>query len=203
MRWGVAALAGLVVLLAVLWAGNTLVSTVSAGNAQEQQTAAETALRQAWESAPQEAEPAVDKAWATISIPRIDLADEVVREGVESQQINVGVGHYIGTEFPWQETGNVGLAGHRSGWGEPFNRLDELKVGDQIVIETAKARYTYSVTGTTVVDPKETWVLHDPSAEVTGATDQGQILTLTTCEGADNEERLIVWAQLSEATPKA
>src|SRR5690606_39851434 len=41
--------------------------------------------------------------------------------------------------------GNVGLAGHRTTYGAPFNRIHELQPGDRVVIETAAAYSVYVV----------------------------------------------------------
>jgi len=136
-----------------------------------------------------------------VSIPAIGLENQPVQEGTAAAQINVGVGHYTSTAFPWANSGNVGLAGHRTGWGQPFNRLDELDVGDTVTLETDAAVFTSTVTGSAVVEPHENWVLGDVGEDVTGASGESQILTLTTCEGDDNEYRLIVWAELTHAAP--
>ncbi|MDD3370161.1 MAG: sortase, partial [Lachnospiraceae bacterium] len=53
-----------------------------------------------------------------------------------------------------------------------FNRLDEVKIGDEIILETEKGTYTYHVTGTKVVAPDEMSVL-DPTKDAT--------VTLITC----------------------
>ena len=181
----------------------TLADHNSAAEAQTQSRLAVEQLHAEWANSPSEPVPEEDESWATISIPEVGLEDAVVIEGTEAQQINVGVGHYTGTEFPWDGSGNVGLAGHRTGWGELFHELDELSIGDVVIIGTGEATYTYSVTGSTVVDPKETWVLNDLPAETTGAHDGAPTLTLTTCEGADNEKRLIVWAELTDVQTEA
>ena len=46
-----------------------------------------------------------------------------------------GPGHYPNTPLPGQR-GNVGIAGHRTTYGAPFNRIDELQRGDPIVVTT-------------------------------------------------------------------
>lgn len=160
-------------------------------------------LHSAWVSAPREAVPATDERWATLSIPAIGLQNAVVIEGTEAQQINVGVGHYIGTEYPWDGDGNVGLAAHRTGWGQLFHDLDELGAGDVVTITTAEATYSYTVTGSGVVAPTETWVLDNLPATTTGAHDGTPTLTLTTCEGKGNVKRLVVWAELTEVVPES
>ncbi len=198
LRWLSLALGAVLLALGALWVGAGVQDHVAAADARAQSEQAVDQLEADRANSLEEKDPATNKAWATITIPTIDLTDEVVLEGVEAKQINVGVGHYEGTEFPWDGTGNVALAGHRTGWGQPFNRLDELSTGDTIEVETAKATYVYSVTGSTVVSPRETWVLNDLAPEVTGASPDTPVLTLTTCEGPDNAQRLIVFAELTD-----
>ena len=47
--------------------------------------------------------------------------------------------------------GNAAIAGHRTTHGQPFNRIDELQVGDEVIVETIVGRYTYLVTGQVIV----------------------------------------------------
>ena len=44
-----------------------------------------------------------------------------------------GPGHYPATPFPGMP-GTVGVAGHRTTYLAPFNKLDELRKGDRVVI---------------------------------------------------------------------
>jgi sortase A len=78
------------------------------------------------------------------------------------------VGHMPGTALPW-EPGNVGLVAHRDSF---FRRLGEIKIGDAIRITVPGSEFTYRVTFTDIVDPREIWVLQ-------AAT--GDTLTLITC----------------------
>ena len=72
-----------------------------------------------------------------------------------------------------------------------------MRPGDQIVLEASDGVYTYTVTGTKVVSPDETWVLYQPGAST---------LTLTTCwplwAGALAQQRLAIFAELAP-TPQA
>lgn len=125
---------------------------------------------------------------ARLRIPSIEV-DEVVVEGTSARELAVGVGHYVSTS-PIGGRGSVGIAGHRTGWGDPFLRLDELDRGDRIVVETRRNRFVYRVTRSKVVEPSENWVLlGDPRR------DDPFELTLTTCTPVGTaEDRLIVWA---------
>lgn len=102
-----------------------------------------------------------------IDIPRINLS-AMVAEGATSRVLRVSVGHMPGTALPSQ-FGNVGLVAHRDSF---FRRLGELEPGDMIRFTVPGNEYTYRVTFTDIVDPRETWVLQ-PST--------GENLTLVTC----------------------
>ncbi|MCL4498829.1 MAG: sortase [Chloroflexi bacterium] len=105
-----------------------------------------------------------------IIIPKIEL-DQVVVEGAGPESLKNGPGHYPETVDPG-DRGNVAVAGHRVTYTHPFNRIDELQVGDVIVLETLDATYEYKVTGADVRDPSDTTNLR-PSPDAR--------LTLTTC----------------------
>ena len=91
----------------------------------------------------------------------------MVRNGVGSNVLDFGPGHYAGTPWPGQP-GNVGVAGHNTYWLS-FNRL---RVGDRVEIRTQHGLYVYEINGSSVVDPNDRTVL--------SATSDHR-LTLTTC----------------------
>jgi len=95
-----------------------------------------------------------------ISIPEIDL-NWLVNEGTDYSTLRKGPGFYIGSAFPG-ETGTCVVAGHRTTYGAPFNRLDELEEGDEIFIETfGNEKFTYIVTGQESVYPDDLSVLEN------------------------------------------
>ena len=79
-------------------------------------------------------------------IPAIGV-DKIVVEGVSLADLKKGPGHYPETPLPGQE-GNAAIAGHRTTYGAPFNRLDELEPGDEITVTTVQGEFTYEVTET-------------------------------------------------------
>ncbi|MFV0316770.1 MAG: class E sortase [Microthrixaceae bacterium] len=136
-----------------------------------------------------------------IEIPRIELA-RVMVQGTSRADLKKGPGHYIGTPMPGQP-GNVGIAGHRTTYGAPFNRIDELQVGDEIVVSTSQGRFTYKVIpapGSSnqawyTVKPSQTEVLDDMG---------DNRLTLTACHPKYSaKQRIIVNAVLQEAPAPA
>ena len=125
----------------------------------------------------------------------------VVVEGVSHEDLKKGPGHYPGTEFPG-EIGNMVISGHRTTYGAPFNRLDELRGGDPIVMETRTAFYTYRVISSYVVKPSaigETdHVPNQPTATPTKA-----LVTLTTCNPKYSaRQRLIIRGELQSTLAK-
>ncbi len=131
--------------------------------------------------------PLLEGNWAAfLLIPKIGL-DEVVVEGVDVDDLKEGVGHYPDTRMPG-EKGNAALAGHRTTYGAPFNKLDDLAPGDPITVTTRAGTFRYDVTEKKIVTPDEVSVLDDTP---------DNRLTLTTCHPMYSAaERLIVVAHL-------
>ncbi|MFL6110252.1 MAG: class E sortase [Catenulispora sp.] len=136
---------------------------------------------------------------AVLHIPRLgtgpDDAGTPVLEGVGSDVLNKATGHYPGTALPGQ-VGNFAVAGHRKTHGEPFRHLDELRVGDPVYVETARAWYTYRIDADPViVQPTDVGVV-DP---VPGQS----LITLTTCNPWwSSTQRLIVSGHLVASRPR-
>jgi len=135
---------------------------------------------------------------AEIIIPKIGI-DDIVVQGVSLYDLAYGPGHYSDSAPIGSANGTAAIAGHRTGWGSPFIRLDELATGDTITLKTAQATYTYRVTrGNVVVEPTDYWVVKgDPQSQAKGK------LTLTTCTPKyTSRHRLIVWADLVSVAPR-
>jgi len=146
--------------------------------------------------------PPSGEPFAVIRIPR--FGDDYARPVIEDTGLDVlarGVGHYVGTAMPG-EVGNVGLAGHRTTYGAPFNRIHELQPGDRVVIETAAAYSVYVVDSHTIVPPTHTEVIAPVPGEPGAAASEGW-LTMTSCHPMFSaRERYIVHARLSETIPR-
>lgn len=125
------------------------------------------------------------QAVAILRIPDIDV-DYVVVEGTDTESLKKGPGHYASTAYPWEETGRVGIAGHRTTYGAPFWSLDELEPGDRIVLATEYGVFDYRVTASRIIEPSDGSVLD--------ATRRPS-LVLTTCNPRFSAaERLVVFA---------
>ncbi len=143
--------------------------------------------------------PPVGQAVGFIEIPAIELT-RVVVEGVSKAELKQGPGHYPDTPLPGQP-GNSGIAGHRTTYGAPFNRIDELVPGDEVVLTTKQGRFVYRVIPGPSA-PTQAWYTVDPS-DVSVLNDVGDNrVTLTACHPKYSaEERIIVHAVLE--TPPA
>lgn len=126
------------------------------------------------------------EAVAILRIPKIEV-NYVVVEGTDTESLKRGPGHYSWTSYPWEDTGRVAIAGHRTTYGAPFWSLDELKSGDRIVLATEYGIFNYRVTGSRIILPSQEAVLHETEKPT---------LVLTTCNPRFSAaERLVVFAQ--------
>jgi LPXTG-site transpeptidase (sortase) family protein len=130
-------------------------------------------------------------AYAIIQIRSIDL-DMVVVQGTDYTSLKKGPGHYVDTADPWDDTGRVGIAGHRTTYLHPFFNLDRVQPGDTIRLLTPYGRYAYTVTRVFVVPEEGSGVVLEQTTDPT--------LVLTTCNPKyASSQRLIVEADRVEA----
>jgi sortase A len=134
--------------------------------------------------APLKAHQVPGDAIALLRIPAFGDGYEVpIIEGTDLSVLNRGVGRFTSGAEPGQ-IGNFALAGHRVTHGQPFAQLLDLDPGDEIIVETRDAIYTYVMDNSPsdlTVSSSATWVLDPvpgkPEKEPTQA-----LLTLTTCQ---------------------
>ena len=112
-----------------------------------------------------------------LRIRKLDL-DVLVVEGTTPAALRAGAGHYVGTPWPG-EKGNVGIAGHRTTFGRPFNQLDRLQPGDLAELETPFAVYTYQAIAP-FANHANPWVVQPTDLGVVGQNLTFRSLTLTT-----------------------
>jgi sortase A len=133
-------------------------------------------------------------AFGFIGFPKLDQGMYIF-PGVSREDLKNGPGHFPETPMPGQ-LGNSAIAGHRTTYGEPFRHLDELEVGDEIVVTMPYGIFTYRVTSVEIVDPSDREVIATTDPDVAS-------LTLTTCHPEYSaSQRLIIHADLDlEASP--
>jgi sortase A len=128
-------------------------------------------------------------AYAEIQIPSIDV-DMIVVQGTDYDSLKQGPGHYLDTADPWDLSGRVGIAGHRTTYLHPFFNLDRVQPGDAITLRTAYGGFDYTVTRNFVLPEETAGVVLDQTKKPT--------LVLTTCNPKyASSQRLIVEADLT------
>jgi sortase A len=126
-------------------------------------------------------------ALTRVRIPAINV-DVVVVEGTTASALRAGAGHYPQTPLPCEQ-GNVAIAGHRTTYGKPFQNLDRLKPGDEIILETPIGECTYKVA-------QAPFVVRPNNISVVQPTPTSS-LTLTTCHPKGSAaQRLVIRAGL-------
>ena len=121
-----------------------------------------------------------------IQIPAIGV-DATIVQGDNWEQLRKGVGQHLGTGLPGQP-GNVVLSAHNDFAGEIFRYLDNLQPGNEIILFSAAQQFSYTVTGSRIVEPTEVEVM----APTTNAT-----VTLISCYPyLIDTKRIVVFGQL-------
>lgn len=122
-------------------------------------------------------------------IPKLDV-DVLVVEGTTPAALRAGAGHYPNTPLPG-EVGNVAIAGHRTTFGRPLNRMDELEPGDVVELETPFSVFTYKA----VKDfggHANPWVVSPTDFSVVAQSGSKKLLTLTTCHPKGSAKQRLV-----------
>ena len=126
-------------------------------------------------------------------IPKIDL-EVPIGEGTDNKTLKYSVGHFTDTAMPG-DNGNFSVIGHRSyTFGEFFNRLDELEIGDAVKVEKDNTIFNYEIREKFVVEPEEVSVLNQ--------TDYEEITLITCTPIRVATHRLIVKGMLVDVEEK-
>ncbi|WP_110206896.1 class E sortase [Nocardioides daejeonensis] len=145
---------------------------------------------------------------AIIRIPRFggEYAVPVLR-GTSDAVLARGYGHFT-ESVGAGERGNYALTAHRVTHGEPLRDLPSLRAGDEVLVETREATYTYRlVTGGDDLEVtfRDTWVVDtlptnpDPDGPQPRQKKGQRLLTLATCaELFHTDNRLVVFGELTD-----
>jgi sortase A len=140
---------------------------------------------------------AVGSVLTRLRIPKIKV-DVLVVEGTSEAALRAGAGHYVGTPLPG-EPGNVSIAGHRTTFGRPFNHLDEMRAGDEVILETPFKVFHYRVLPG-FDGHANPWPVAPEDTTVVANTPGHYFLTLTTCHPKGSaRQRLILRLELNPA----
>jgi sortase A len=133
------------------------------------------------------------QAFGRIHIPRIGIEVVVVHGTRWGADLSRGPGHYERTTVPGLGK-TVGIAGHRTTFGAPFRKIDEIDVGDEITLEMPYATFRYRVFQHEIVDEKDWSVIRNRGFDT---------LMLSACHPLyGSSERWIVYARLAAVEPR-
>ncbi len=128
---------------------------------------------------------------AVLRIPRLRV-EVPVFAGATDDHMTRGAGRIAGSPG-FGEPGNVGISSHRDGH---FRSLKDVRVGDEILVDTLRHRYRYVVAEIRITDPDDTMVLWPGSVPE---------VTLITCYPfyyfGNAPRRFVVRAELHEESP--
>jgi sortase A len=136
-------------------------------------------------------EPLRGDALGKLLIPSIGVSEYVI-EGTDADNLRKGPGHYPDTPLPGQH-GTSAIAGHRTTYGAPFRKLNQLKKGDRIVAELPYGTFVYRVDRTQIVDDSALWVTKKVGHDQ---------LVLTACHPLYSAaQRIVAFARLVDRRP--
>lgn len=127
-------------------------------------------------------------AMARLRVPGIGV-DLPVRHGTEDEVLATGVGHLYGTALPVGGAGSHSVLTSHTGLADAtlFDRLTEVRVGDEVYVDVYGETLAYQVDQIRIVAPEQT----EDLAPVAGQ----DLITLITCTPyAVNTHRLLVRA---------
>lgn len=125
-----------------------------------------------------------------LKIEKIKFSQPILK-GATQNNLNISVASVENTGKAG-ELGNYAIAGHRNrSFGRNFNRLEEVDVGDKIVVDSGDNQFEYTVTEKLYVYPEEVWVLY--------SNKEDKEITLITCHPMKNPtHRLIIKGKILE-----
>ncbi|MDP2711725.1 MAG: class E sortase [Solirubrobacteraceae bacterium] len=124
-----------------------------------------------------------------VKIAKIGV-DFVLVDGTDANSLRKGPGIYDEVPFPGAP-GTTAIAGHRTTYGSPFRKIDQLRRGDEVVVEMPYGKLTYEVERSRIVPPTELSVLRRVSYDR---------LVLSACHPLYSAaQRIVVFARLVAA----
>ncbi len=122
---------------------------------------------------------------ASLEVPRLGVRRYVLT-GASGSSLAFGVGHLDGTSPP-NSDGNCVLTGHRD---TRFAFLEELRVGDELILNSRRESRAWVVEALAIVDDTEIDLLEETSS---------RLLTLMTCYPfhglTPGPQRFVVWCR--------
>jgi sortase A len=130
--------------------------------------------------------PAVGENIGSLNIPALNQVIPIFH-GTNDDELKKGIGHFSRSVLPGEKDNSV-LSGHRD---TVFRKLGQLKINDQLIVETTAGTFTYEIREIKIVDMNDKTIITPTNHAV---------LTVTTCYPFDfigsAPERYILIADL-------
>lgn len=108
----------------------------------------------------------IGEKFGELYIPKLK-ATLPIYEGTNEEELEKGVGHYVGSVLPGENDNSV-LSGHRD---TVFRKLGDVGEGDWLVVRTAAGEFKYKVNKVRIVDEDDrTVIVPKPRATLTVST---------------------------------
>lgn len=133
-----------------------------------------------------------------LSIDKLDVKAPIIL-GIDptnleqyNELLKDGVAHMTGSALPGKDSGNVFIYGHSSAketskYSQIFARLDELKLGDDIILHYNDIEYKYKVQNKKIIEESDLSVLNQQTEE--------QVTLMTCWPIGTDDQRLVIVAQ--------
>ncbi|MGL5715792.1 MAG: class D sortase [Paraclostridium sp.] len=126
-----------------------------------------------------------------LNIPKINL-EVAIKRGITDEILKDSVGHFENTPMPY-ENGNFSVAGHRTYTSNKFfSNLDEVEMGDELIVLFENETYKYIVDSIEVVTPDKVEVIDSMDK------DKREIILVTCTPKYVGSHRLIVKGTIVE-----
>lgn len=103
----------------------------------------------------------------SLTIPALKQTIPIIH-GTDEDELEKGIGHFSQSVLPGENNNSV-LSGHRD---TVFARLGELKIGNELIVDTAAGTFTYRISDIRIV--------HKDDRTIIVPTDHA-VLTVSTC----------------------
>ncbi len=132
------------------------------------------------------------EAAGRVRIPAIGVRSVVV-DGTDTGSLRKGPGFFPEAPYPGAK-GTTAIAGHRTTYAAPFRTVDDLRRGDDVIVQMPYGRFTYEVERTRIVKPDAMWVIRRTSYDR---------LVLSACHPLYSAaKRIVVFARLVKSEPR-
>lgn len=116
----------------------------------------------------EEFSPGMGETVGILEIPVLDAELPIV-EGTDPDDLEKGVGHYLGSAYP-EQNDQIVLSGHRD---TVFRSLGEVEVGDTFIVHLEYGSYEYEMVDSKIVDADDTTIIKSTAPD--------EELVITTC----------------------